>query len=336
MDYITFYLTAFAKLFALTKAGDIIVAKTDPPLISVVASAVALCKRARLINWIQDLFPELAASLGVKMASGLTGQILCSLRNYSLKSAELNVTIGDLMTKKLREQGVSESQIKTIPNWIDETRVVPVGRNSNPLKTAWGLGEKFVIGYSGNMGRAHEFQTVLEAAAALNSEQEIRFLFIGDGKQRDFIEKEVLSRKLSNVIFQPYQPFESLKFSLSVPDVHLVSLKPQMEGYIVPSKFYGIAAAGRATCYIGDPDGEIPRLLVKHRLGITINQHDTKGLVLAFQRMAGNPAETERMGVRARELIATSYSRRLAINLWVRSLESATDYTKEVTQCAKH
>ncbi len=93
IDYLSFYMSAFATLIKLTQKGGTLIAKTDPPLISVVAAVVAKHKRAHLVNWLQDLFPEVAAQLGDKLASGFPYKILKALRNKTLQQAKMNVAV---------------------------------------------------------------------------------------------------------------------------------------------------------------------------------------------------------------------------------------------------
>ena len=111
--------------------------------------------------------------------------------------------------------------------------------------------DRFIVGYSGNLGRAHELGILLDAADRLRHRLEIVFLIIGEGNQKENLQAEVTRRGLANVLFKPYQPKAQLKYSLTLPDVHLVSLKPALEGLIVPSKFYSSIAAGRAVIFIG-------------------------------------------------------------------------------------
>ncbi len=278
VDYLSFYITAALCLFRLTKRNDVIVAKTDPPLVSIVAGLVAWAKSARLMNWLQDLFPEVANELGVKIIRGPIYVFLKYLRNLTLFVAERNIVIGQLMGEKLIKEGVSKEKISLIPNWADGDIIHPVERQRNSLRRKWGLDEKFVIGYSGNLGRGHDFSTILDAAKLLQGHVDIVFLFIGGGAQLSLVKQKVAEEGLSNVVFQPYQPREQLSESLSVPDVHLISLKPSLEGLIVPSKFYGIIAAGRPSIFIGDTEGEIARLLVKNQCGVAIEPGESKKL----------------------------------------------------------
>ena len=322
LDYLTFYLSAAWSLFSLLKPGDIVVAKTDPPLISVVAAMVAKIRGAKLINWIQDLFPEVAGALGIGGINGLEG-LLRSVRNWSLRTAYKNVVIGEGMAEKLAGEGIKPDTIQVIHNCADGCAIQPVDREKNELRREWNLQDTFVVGYSGNIGRAHEFDTILDAAEKLKSAADIVFLFIGGGAQRDRIEEEAQRRGLENIVFKPYQPREQLALSLSVPDVHLISLQPSLEGLIVPSKFYGIAAAGRPTIFVGDRDGEIPRILRETGSGYTVSIGDSVGLANRILEMSRD-VETMNMGVRARLTFDQLFDQRHAFAAWEELLQQAS------------
>lgn len=322
VDYVSFYLCAGWMLFRLTAKGDAIIAKTDPPLLSVVAMIVAKLRGARLINWLQDVFPEVASALGMKVAKGFAGKAIAKVRDQSLRAASWNVVLGDRMADLLIRRGIAEDAVKVIPNWTDDEAIVPVGKSENPLVAEWGLLGKFVVGYSGNLGRAHEFETILGAAAALKGEPGIVFLFIGAGAQLAPVKEAVAERGLSNVRFKPYQPREMLVYSLGVSDLHLVALQPSLEGLIVPSKYYGIAAAGRPVAFIGDPGGEIGSIVGRFDCGASFRVGEVDRLVNYVRRLAGNSAETERLGSNARRSIDTEFSQRVSFAKWDAVLQS--------------
>jgi colanic acid biosynthesis glycosyl transferase WcaI len=146
-----------------------------------------------------------------------------------------------------------------IPNWSDDDAISPVAPRDNPLRQQWQLENKFVVGYSGNLGRAHDCDTILAAAERLHAMTNIVFVCIGSGHLMKELAEQVRQRGLRNFLFLPYQDETMLKFSLGVADVHWLSLKPAVEGLIVPSKFYAIAAAGRPIIAICSKDGEIAR-----------------------------------------------------------------------------
>lgn len=316
VDYASFYLSAAVALYRLADQDSILVAKTDPPLISIVACGIAKLRGATLINWIQDLFPEVAEALRIKLLNGPSCRFLGGLRNLALRTAKTNVVIGELMKQRLLGEGIAEAQIRVIHNWADETAIRPVGRGGNSLRRAWGLADRFVVGYSGNLGRGHEFDSLLAAAEALRARADIAFLIIGGGAGLPAVQRAVAERRLANFVFRPYQPREVLAESLSAADVHLVSLKPELEGLIVPSKFYGIAAAGRPVLYIGAAHGEIPRLLESAGCGHPVPAGDGAALRDRILQLADDPARSERMGRAARTLVEARYGKTAALGHW--------------------
>ena len=297
IDYLTFYVSAAWRLDALLRAGDLAIAKTDPPLISVPASWVARRRGARLVNWLQDLFPEAAERLGVRLARGALGSLARALRDRSLRAAAMNVVPGERMARALLERGaVAREHIAVVHNWADGELIRPVSHADNPLRAAWGLSDKFVVGYSGNMGRAHEFATVMDAAESLHGAQDMVFLFVGGGKHQEWLRNEAGRRGLGEMFqFRAYQPRERLAESLAVADLHLVTLKPELEGFIVPSKFYGIAAAGRPTLFVGDTEGEIARVLRAEDCGLSLRAGDARGLARAIAELRADGERRARM-----------------------------------------
>ncbi len=284
IDYLSFYLTSLLCLLRLTQKNDILVAKTDPPLISVPAAIVAKLRSACLVNWIQDIFPEIAKKLNVRYIQGSLYSLLKYLRNMGLRTAQQNIVIGEKMAEYLRNEGISDNKITIIDNWIDNKQVKPIAPEKNGLRKEWGLVDKCVIGYSGNLGRAHEFTTILDAAEMLIDEPNIVFVFIGGGVKIDSAKSECRRRGLSNVLFKPYQPKERLSESLSVPDLHLISLNPDLEGLIVPSKFYGVLSVGRPIVFIGDKNGEIAHKLKMYRCGLVVEEGDSASLCAVVRR----------------------------------------------------
>jgi glycosyltransferase involved in cell wall biosynthesis len=335
IDYATFYLSAAWHLCRLVRPGDIVIAKTDPPMLSLVAAPVCWLRGARLLNWLQDIFPETAQVLGTGgRAAGLPYGVMRWLRTKSLRAARMNVALGERMAARVEGLGVSRDQIRTIPNWADNTTIKSIDPAANRLRAEWGLNSKFVVGYSGNLGRAHDIDTLLGAIGIIeNAAPEspsdtknpqahfpISWLFIGSGSQFAILEAEVARRRFQSVVFKPYQPQACLAESLSASDLHLVSLRPELEGLIVPSKFYGIAAAGRPTIFVGDQDGEIARLLARYECGFTVAMGDAVGLARTILSLAAQPALCRRMGERARKASEGEFDRSIAIARWVELL----------------
>ncbi|MCK5015840.1 MAG: glycosyltransferase family 4 protein [Candidatus Peribacteraceae bacterium] len=321
IDYLSFYVSAFFVLLPMVKPDDFVIAKTDPPMISVIAKLVCIIKSAKLINWNQDLFPEVGTELGIKILE-YTKPLLMYLRNKALKNAYMNVVLGETMKDKLLSLGVNHSNISIIPNWSNGAEIYPVAKENNILRKQWGIDKKFVVGYSGNMGRAHEFETILEIAEKLQSDEDIVFVFIGDGAKRQWIEDEVKSRGLNNFLFKAYQPRDTLASSLSVPDIHLISLFPNLEGLIVPSKYYGVAAAGRACLFIGDSNGEISRILKTNNCGEVIDIGDVQAGVNYILDMKNSQQKCFQQGNKARSVFLNKFDANIAFNKWKKILDA--------------
>ena len=317
IDYLSFYRSMWRSLVALARHGDVIVAKTDPPLTSVAAMAVARRKDARLVNWLQDIYPETAVELGVPLMRGPLAVGLAALRNRSLRQAEATVVVGDLMGQKIESLGVSSARVHVIPNWCNDETIRPVAQFENPLREGWGLSGHFVIGYSGNLGRAHEFQTVLAAAEQLRNEPHFIFLMIGGGKRFEELSQTVKRQGLTRLFrFIPYQEQKMLSYSLAAADVHWLSLNPKLEGLIVPSKFYGIAAVGKPMIVIADENGEIAQLVRQYGCGIVIAPGDADALIEALRRFSNAPETISEMGQRARAMLEVRFARHTALQHW--------------------
>jgi len=257
LDYLTFYISAFAAAICWGRKGDIIIAKTDPPMISVPLGWAARLKGMRLVNWCQDLFPEVAAALGVKWAKGPLGKFLKGVRNRSLRSASFNAAIDEAMVNRLTREGIPKSRIRLLPNWADEG-IHAIQRDDNPVRRELGFAlDTFVVGYSGNLGRAHMPERVAELVKASLDIPGIAWLFVGGGAGLSVVKQKV--GDAVNVTFRPYEPRERLSISLSIPDLHLVSLDPSCEGLVLPSKLYGVLAAGRPVIGLGASEGALAR-----------------------------------------------------------------------------
>ena len=315
LDYLSFYVSSFVMLLRIVQRGDVIVAKTDPPLLSVIAWVVARIKGARLVNWLQDVFPEVAVALGVLTWLPLVEPIRW-LRNLSLRGADMNVVLGERMQEYICQQGVKTEKTVIIHNWADGDLIHPVSLDANRLRKSWGLADRFVVGYSGNMGRVHDFDTIIEAMKILNVDQQIVFLFIGGGAGKKELECAVSKYQLSNCMFKPYQSRECLSESLSLPDVHLVSLRPELEGLVVPSKIYGIAAVARPVIAIGDLRGDVARFVQRLGFGFSVPSGAGDQLARHIREMARNPATAKQRGEKGRKEFDAGYDKGHAVRVW--------------------
>lgn len=315
-DYTSFHLSAAAWFSANVQKDDICVVCTDPPMLSVTAALPLRVRGGHLVNWVMDLFPETAMELGLLKHSTLSGRVALALRNWSMRRSALTICPIERMARFLSSKGIPADRLAVVHHWADKNEILPVDPTVNSLRHAWGLTDKFVIGYSGNFGRAHEFATVLDAAEQLQEYPDVAFLMIGEGQQRGYVEREVGRRQLTNVIMKPFQPVEHLSESLGAADVHLVSLKPELEHCIVPSKFYGVLAAARPTIFIGDPEGEIANVVRDFHCGLSLSPGEVETLVSSVLLLRNSQVNRNMMGNNARYLMETAYSREFGAAVW--------------------
>ncbi len=324
LDYASFYVTATVLLLRVVRRAEALVVKTDPPMLSLIGALVSFFKGARLVNWLQDIFPEVASRLSLSPLPRPVEALLCAARDWSLRTAQANVVLGTSMRDYLASRGIAPRCIRISENWADERAVFPISAAHSDLRRRLGLADRFVIAYSGNLGRAHDADTLLEAAQLLGDPPDIVFLMIGGGAKMRALEDQARAVGLRNFLFAPYQPRDALNDSLAAGDVHLVSLLPQLEGLIVPSKVYGILAAGRPVVFIGDPEGEVAQLVRSSGAGVGIAIRDAHALCAALLRLRDQRDEREAMGTAARRLFETRYTLSAAVDRWRELLQSGT------------
>jgi glycosyltransferase involved in cell wall biosynthesis len=316
LDYLSFYLSCFLELLSDLKRGDWVIAETDPPLVSLVCALAAQLRGADLVNWQQDVFPEVASAIRGSPLPRWLDRALRRFRDASLRAARMNVVIGSRMLEYFVAAGIPAAQLCVIENWADADKVIPKPPSASALRARLGLQDRFVIGYSGNLGRAHEFDTLLECAKALHAESAYAFVIIGGGAKIPAFKQAVADIKLGNVQFLPYQPREALEDSLAAADVHVASLLPSLEGFVVPSKFYGILAAGRPVVFIGDPEGELARIIRAANCGVVVDVAAGGELARQLARLRSAPQVCAAMGRRGRALLDEKYGINTGIDKW--------------------
>ncbi len=314
-DYASFYTTAFFAMLAELRPGDVLVVKTDPPLLCLSAALAARLRAARLVTWNQDLFPEAAEALGLRWAGGPIGSTLRRLRNRALCRAESNVVLSPAMARHLEAEGIPRELLAVIPNWPDKA-VRPLPATANPLRRRLGFGEDCVIGYSGNLGRAHLADAVTRLVLDTAELPGLRWLFTGGGAGMERLRREVERRRLANVTFLPYQPRERLAESLSVPDLHLVSQDPACEGLLLPSKLYGVMAAGRPVLFLGAKEGEIARDIRRWGIGCCLDVARPESWRAELERILRDRSGLARMGERAHRICARRFAPEHALARW--------------------
>lgn len=321
LNHRTFQRAVRRRLQELVRPGDVVVPMTDPPLLATTV-ARAVPDDVRVVPWIQDIYPEIAAV----HFGGVTSRLLLGSRagrNAAWKKGARCATLGEGMAQTVAAGGVTPDRIALIPNWAPrELDVTPTPAAVAEVRRLWGVNDRFVVGYSGNLGRVHEFSTVLAAAEKLRKVSNLLFLFVGNGARLAEVTREVQQRKLENVRFLPPVPREALPESLAAVDVQLVTLRPEYAQLVYPSKLAGALASGRPVLFVGPGQDEIARLLRQYECGAAFSPDNAIGLAETIQRWQADAALTARLGVNARRLYAERFTAADGFARWARLLES--------------
>jgi glycosyltransferase involved in cell wall biosynthesis len=297
-NYVTYFLSAFWVSLRLPRA-DIVVALTDPPIIGLVAWATSKRMGARFVFLCQDIFPEVA-NLLEDFHSNTVNAILQRVNCFLVKRADRIIALGETMKARLVDgKNADPAKITVIHNWADTEAISPSSK-SNAFSRAHGLADKFVVMHSGNIGLSQNLDYLIESASRLHDERGVVFLIVGDGVRREALQRDVERRKLDNVVFLPYQPREAMRDSYATADVFVVSLKPGLAGYIVPSKLYGILASGRPYVAAVEARTEVAAITEEYDCGAVIAPGDVGGMVHEITRLFRDRERTERLGRNAR------------------------------------
>lgn len=293
----------------------LLMVQTNPPLNVVAAGAMAWLLRRRLIFIAQDLYPEVMIAHGMIKNGGRMAKVLTALYRWAYRRAAGVVSLGPTMTARLRAKGVAEGRVREISNWATGDLSLVRG-SSNRLTTEWGLSGKFVVLYSGNLGVAHDVETILRAiAVARTSLSVLRMVIIGAGSRIAEARKLMHSLAIDDlVLFKPLVPDHLLPLSLGVADMGVVSLLPGFDGLVVPSKLFGQMARGIPTVYVGPKNSDVDRLLTKSGGGISVENGNHAGLAARLVEFASNPAALEQMGKSAVSYYARHLSREIGLD----------------------
>jgi glycosyltransferase involved in cell wall biosynthesis len=179
------------------------------------------------------------------------------------------------------KRGVDAGKIEVIPNWSSVAAVSAAEVQAVRARLGWN--GKFIALYSGNIGLAHDFETLVGAAKLLEGGG-VQMVFAGEGPRLEQVRRE--TEGLAHVAFLPPQPKEHLSSFLAAADLHLVSVRSGLEGLVVPSKAYGILAAGRPIFYVGGADSEVAGVIAESGCGVVIPNGDAAGLAEAVKQAA--------------------------------------------------
>lgn len=316
-----FCLRTLLRLLRQGRRGDLLLFTTEPAYLPIVGWLVHRLTRAPYVLLLYDLYPDIAISLGMVAADHPLARLWRLLQEQSLAAAREIVVLSSSMQQHLRQHYPRvQTGISVIPSWADPDRITPICRRHNPFAQQHGLTDHFVVLYSGNQGRCHEFSTLLAAAEILRQQASILFLIVGAGVQHGSMVEQVRRRRLRQVRFLPYQEVAQLPALLAAADLAIVSLLAAAEGQVAPSKLYGHLAASCPVAAICGSDSYLRRELRRGRCGRAFASGDSRGLARFISALASNPARAHRLGAAGRAYLQRTATPTLIVQAYAEVL----------------
>jgi glycosyltransferase involved in cell wall biosynthesis len=290
---------------------DLVLCMTDPPIIGDVALVVARRFGVPLLVISQDVFPEIAERVKRLQQPILLGALRRLVALY-LKRADRVVAIGETMKQRLEGKGAPAERVAVIPNWVDTTELTPRPRR-NPWSEGNGLDDAFVVMHSGNIGHAQDLDTLVRAATFLRDVQSLQILVIGFGARHGEVTRLAQRLEVTGAVrFLDYQPREVLPLSLASGDLHYVGLARGLSGFVVPSRLYGVLAAGRPVLVSADAESETARLVDEVGCGVVVPPARPELVARVIRDVVEGRLSLEGMGERGREWVEREADREVA------------------------
>lgn len=277
----------FGAMAATFKVGkqDYVFSISQPPILGGLLGVWGKwMKHAKFIYNIQDFNPEQIIAVGYSK-NKLVLNAMMWFDKFSCRRSNLVITVGrDLLeTMNKRFKGKNVPKTVMINNWIDEKEIYPLPVDNEGVvnfRKKYGLEDKFVIMYSGNVGLYYDLENLIKViekfkpGTKTNDGKEVEFAFVGEGSVLDKLKVYVEEHYMSNVCFIPYQKKEELIYSLNAGDVHWCVNASGIKGVSCPSKFYGIAAVGKPVLGVLEKGSEVRLIIEECKCGLVSEPGD--------------------------------------------------------------
>ena len=313
-NYLTYLALALPRALAIRP--DLILAMTDPPIAGIAGALVARLAGRPFVYNIRDMYPDMALGGEIVRPSRWVEQWE-KMHRQALRRAARVIVLGDDMRDRILAKGVAAERVVVVRDGTLFPQAMPP--EDDPVVREIRCGFPFVALHAGNLGFYGAWGTLLGAAEILRNEN-VGLVFIGDGAHRQALEAD--AKRCGNVRFLPFRPVDEVPHVMMAGDVHIVTVRRGLEGVVVPSKIYGILAAGRPVLALADPRSDAARIVIQSGCGLAVDPDDPVAAARAIRDLRRDPARLLEMGCRAREA-AQRYARVNELERFVRIVEEA-------------
>jgi hypothetical protein len=300
---------------------DVVVTLTTPPLLSVLGARYARKVGARLVPWMMDLNPDEAVAAGWLRQGSMMEKFLRNALEKSFRQSAAIIALDRFMADRIAAKGIDRRKIHVVAPWAHDKEVRPDPEGSKEFRVRHGLGDSFVVMYSGNHSPCHSLNAVVQVAREFNGangagsgrrevERKVMFLFVGGGTGWEEIKRIKERENLTNVICLPYEPLEKVGASLGAADLHIVAMGDAFVGLVHPCKVYNLLSLGLPWVGLGPKQSHLGDLLKEtgESCGCANLRHgDGAALARLIQERAAkpvsDPARLKKVGEQFRQSV---------------------------------
>ena len=318
-----YFIRAFLHTLRHQSRHDLLIITTAPAFMTWLGYLAHVIWKKKYICLLYDLYPNVLTVLGFLSVNHPLVKLWNLFNRHTWINSESIIVLSSSMKDRIVELCPEVAdKVYVIHNWSDGNFIKPIAKKENWFAQKHGFDRKFTILYSGNMGRCHDMNTIVEAANILKDYQDqLQFVFIGKGAQQKPIQTKVEELGLSNFSFLPFQDKTVIPFSLTACDVSLISMAEGMEGVVAPSKLYSTLAAGNAVSVICPQRSFLKPLIEDAGCGSTFRNGDGAGLASFLLELSKNPQLCREMGYNARQYFGSHFTKAIAIDKYLEVID---------------
>ncbi|OQB56177.1 MAG: 2-deoxystreptamine glucosyltransferase [Deltaproteobacteria bacterium ADurb.Bin151] len=259
---------------------------------------------------LEDMYPEVLVAAQIIKADSAVAKIISAVQKNIYKRSDRILVLGRQMTELVHgKTGNGIEKVSLITHWADCDEIKPLPRERNTLLNRLGILNKFVVQYSGNMGRTHDLESLVQCAQILEQHRDIHFLFIGSGAKESWLRKKVSGLGLKNITILSPQPRSELITLLNACDLAIISFVRGMAGASVPSRMYNIMSAGKPILAVAEEGSEIARVLLEENIGWVVAPGSPELIAKTILEANANRPWLQEMSVQACRVATEKYAK---------------------------